>query len=111
MENTTEITDAIETLIGSATSLRDFYEELYEESIDEFDTSCESSVSLKSDLWRKITSLQEMAEGLKTIQEEQGDSTGRSWEFRRHGDRWKMVSDSTPPLEELADEPQSFKTR
>ena len=67
MENTTEITDAIETLIGSATSLRDFYEELYEESIDEFDTSCESSVSLKSDLWRKITSLQTMADELQSF--------------------------------------------
>lgn len=67
MKETTEITSAIQALTESATGLRDFYEELYGESIDEFDTSRESLVSVKSDLWRKFTSLQTMADELQSF--------------------------------------------
>jgi hypothetical protein len=67
MENKTEIDNAVETLIESSHGLSNFYEELYGETINDFDALEESSVSVKADLWRKITSLQEMASELQSF--------------------------------------------
>jgi|TARA_B100001094_G_scaffold50444_1_gene46037 hypothetical protein len=67
MENTTEIDSAIETLTSSAKGLTDFYEELYGESISDFDASDEPTNSVKSDLWRRASSLQQMAEELQSV--------------------------------------------
>ena len=69
MKNTTEIETAIESLSASAKGLQDFYEALYEESIDDFDASEETAstmaTSRKSGLWMKITILQNMVESLQ----------------------------------------------
>lgn len=67
MKNTTEIETAIETFAASARSLTDFYEELYSENIKEFDYSEAQSRSAKSDLWRRITFLQDMVEELQDL--------------------------------------------
>ena len=67
MKNTTEIDSAIETLTESAKGLTDFYEELYDESISDFDTETEPTDSVKSDLWRRVSSLQQMKEELENL--------------------------------------------
>lgn len=67
MKNTTEINSAIETLTESAKGLTDFYEELYDESISDFDTATEPTDSVKSDLWRRVSSLQQMKEELENL--------------------------------------------
>lgn len=67
MKTSTEIETAIETFAGSAKGLTDFYEELYDESIEEFDHTEAQSSSAKSDLWRRITFLQNMVEELEDV--------------------------------------------
>ena len=72
MENTTEIDTAIESLSAGAKGLQDFYEELYEESIDDFDASkltadtpTTMAAQRKSGLWMKVTILRNMIESLQ----------------------------------------------
>jgi hypothetical protein len=69
MKNTTEIDTAIESLSAGAKGLQEFYEEVYEESIDDFDASKETAstmaASRKSGLWMKITILRNMVESLQ----------------------------------------------
>lgn len=67
MKNTTEIDSAIEVLTESAKGLTDFYEELYDESISDFDAAGEPTDSVKSDLWRRASSLQQMVEELQSV--------------------------------------------
>lgn len=67
MKNTTEIDSAIEILLASAKGLTDFYEELYDESISDFDAVGEPTDSVKSDLWRRASSLQQMVEELQSV--------------------------------------------
>lgn len=72
MKNTTDIDTAVESLSASAKGLQDFYEALYEESIDDFDASEETASTMaatrKSGLWMKITILQNMVESLQSQQ-------------------------------------------
>ena len=67
MKNTTEIDTVIETLTESAKGLTDFYEELYGESVSDFDIAAEPTDSVKSDLWRRVSSLQQMTEELENL--------------------------------------------
>ena len=71
MKNTTEIDTAIESLSAGAKGLQEFYEELYEESIDDFDAAEETASSMaanrKSGLWMKVTILRNMVESLQTV--------------------------------------------
>jgi hypothetical protein len=72
MKNTTDIDTAIESLSASAKGLRDFYEELYGESVDDFNFSEETASTIaatrKSGLLMKISILQNMVESLQSQQ-------------------------------------------
>ena len=72
MKTKTEIETAIETLSAGAKGLTDFYEELYGESVNDFDdsvipTAGSLAASRKADLFRKIRSLQYMVEELQSL--------------------------------------------
>jgi len=72
MKNTTEIDTAIESLSAGAQGLQDFYEELYGESVDDFNFSEETASTMaatrKSGLLMKITILRNMVESLQSQQ-------------------------------------------
>lgn len=73
MKNTTDIDTAIESLSASAKGLRDFYEELYDESVDDFNFSEETASTIaanrKSGILMKISILQNMVESLQSQQQ------------------------------------------
>jgi len=72
MKNTTDIDTAIESLSAAAKGLQDFYEEVYGESVDDFNFSEETASTMaadrKSGLLMKITILRNMVESLQSQQ-------------------------------------------
>ncbi len=70
MKTTIEINTLIESLLDSAQGLRDFYETLFDESIDDFDASGERAGSVRSELWSKEFTYRELAGELEFIKDQ-----------------------------------------
>ncbi len=67
MKTNTEIDTVIESLLDGAEGLKDFYETLFDESIDDFDASAERAGSVRSELWSKEFTYRELAGELEFI--------------------------------------------